>query len=307
LIEALAERFNGNKREAAQALDSVLDAVTRRVASGDKVGITGFGTFEKIDRPSRMVRNPRTGEKKRAKKSSVAKFRMGAGLKAAVNGAKKAPAVKKAAAVKTTAAKKTATKSAPAKSAASKSTATKAAAKRAPAKKSAAKAAPAKAMSPVSATSPASAKGSKVEAKKPAATADEKLAAKKAAKKAGAKAKLVSVKAKKFTIDCTEPVEDDIFDIAAFEKFLHERVKVGGKTGVLDNAVTIVREGNVVTVNAKIAFSKRYLKYLTKKFLKKQTLRDYIRVIAKTKAGYHLRYFNFHNDEAAEEETDKKA
>jgi DNA-binding protein HU-beta len=146
LIEALAERFNGNKREAAQALDSVLDAVTRRVASGDKVGITGFGTFEKIDRPSRMVRNPRTGEKKRAKKSSVAKFRMGAGLKAAVNGVKKAPAVKKAAAVsKATSAKKTATKTAPAKAAASKSTATKTAAKKtAPAKKSAAKAAPAK-------------------------------------------------------------------------------------------------------------------------------------------------------------------
>ena len=135
LIEALAERFNGNKREAAQALDSVLEAVTRRVASGDKVGITGFGTFEKIDRPSRMVRNPRTGEKKRAKKSSVAKFRMGAGLKAAVNGVKKAPAVKKAAVSKATSAKKTATK-APAKSAASKSTTTKSAAKKTATKKS---------------------------------------------------------------------------------------------------------------------------------------------------------------------------
>jgi DNA-binding protein HU-beta len=135
LIEALAERFNGNKREAAYALDSVLDAVTRRVASGDKVGITGFGTFEKVDRPSRMVRNPRTGEKKRAKKSSVAKFRMGAGLKAAVNGAK-APAVKKATATKATSAKKTATKAAPAKSAASKSATTKSAAKKTVAKKS---------------------------------------------------------------------------------------------------------------------------------------------------------------------------
>lgn len=135
LIDALAERFNGNKREAAYALDSVLDAITRRVASGDKVGITGFGTFEKIDRPSRMVRNPRTGEKKRAKKSSVAKFRMGAGLKSAVNGVKKAPAVKKAAVSKATPAKKTATKAAPAKSAASKTTTAKTAAKKTVAKK----------------------------------------------------------------------------------------------------------------------------------------------------------------------------
>jgi DNA-binding protein HU-beta len=145
LIEALAEGFQGNKREAAQALDSVLDTVMWRVASGEKVGITGFGTFEKIDRPSRMVRNPRTGEKKRAKKSSVAKFRMGAELKAAVNGTKKPPAVKKAAVSKATTAKKTATPAAPAKSAASKSTATKSAAKKsAPAKKTAAKASPAK-------------------------------------------------------------------------------------------------------------------------------------------------------------------
>jgi DNA-binding protein HU-beta len=136
LIDALAERFNGSKREAADALESVLDTVKWRIASGDKVGITGFGTFEKIDRPSRMVRNPRTGEKKRAKKSSVAKFRMGAGLKAAVNGAKKPAAVKKAAvATKATSAKKTVTKSAPAKSAASKSSTTKTAAKKAPAKK----------------------------------------------------------------------------------------------------------------------------------------------------------------------------
>jgi DNA-binding protein HU-beta len=140
LIEALAERFNGSKRDAAEALESVLETVKWRVAAGEKVGITGFGTFERIDRPSRIVRNPRTSEKKRAKKSSVAKFRMGAGLKAAVNGAKKPPAVKKAAAVsKATSAKKTATKAAPAKSAASKSTTTKTAAKKAgPAKKTSA-------------------------------------------------------------------------------------------------------------------------------------------------------------------------
>lgn len=40
--------------------------------------------------------------------------------------------------------------------------------------------------------------------------------------------------------------------------------------------------------------------YLTKKFLKKQLLRDYIRVIARTKNGYFLRYFNFHNSEDQE-------
>ena len=35
-----------------------------------------------------------------------------------------------------------------------------------------------------------------------------------------------------FTIDCTKPVEDKIMDIAQFEKFLLDRIKVDGKTGV---------------------------------------------------------------------------
>merc|ERR1711966_235741 len=102
-------------------------------------------------------------------------------------------------------------------------------------------------------------------------------------------------------IDCADPVEDQIFDIQSFEKFLHDRIKIDGKTGVLGDKITIVREDNQIHVTAKIHFSKRYLKYLTKKFLKKQLLRDYIRVIARSQNAYYLRYFNFHNDEENEE------
>jgi len=105
----------------------------------------------------------------------------------------------------------------------------------------------------------------------------------------------------KLQIDCTEPATDEIFDVAAFEKFLHDRFKVAGKTGVLGDLVSISVEGNVITLGTKVQFAKRYLKYLTKKFLKKASLRDYIRVIA-TPKGYHLRYFNFHQEE--EEEAD---
>merc|ERR1719231_1822800 len=116
-----------------------------------------------------------------------------------------------------------------------------------------------------------------------------------------AQMKKKAVKAQKFTIDCSEPVDDDIFDIASFEKFLHDRIKINGKTGVLGDSVTIVREGSAIHVTCKIAFSKRYLKYLTKKFLKKQLLRDYIRVIARTQKSYFLRYFNFHNEDEEDE------
>jgi len=123
--------------------------------------------------------------------------------------------------------------------------------------------------------------------------------------KAAPKAKkgaLKTVKTNKFTIDCTEPVDDDIFDIASFEKFLHDRIKINGRTGNIGESVTITREGSSIVVTNKVAFSKRYLKYLTKKFLKKQALRDYIRVIARNPKSYYLRYFNFHEEEAEKEE-----
>jgi len=136
-------------------------------------------------------------------------------------------------------------------------------------------------------------------AEKPKATEEKKQKAK-AKPKAAASAKKAAGKTRKFAIDCTEPVDDDIFDIASFEKFLHDRIKVGGKTGVLGEKITIARDGNSISVTVKDEFSKRYLKYLTKKFLKKQQLRDYIRVISRSKAGYYLRYFNLHQDEEAE-------
>ena len=171
LIDALAARYEGNRKAASHALESVLDTITREVAKGEKVAITGFGSFEKRVREARWVRNPQTGDRIKAKKTSVPKFTAGAELKNVVSGAKKLPkltlaaagpaakkaaapakkaaaAAKKAAPAKKSTAKKsapakksTAKKSAPAKKAAP---AKSAAAKKAPAKKTAAKKAPAK-------------------------------------------------------------------------------------------------------------------------------------------------------------------
>jgi hypothetical protein len=55
----------------------------------------------------------------------------------------------------------------------------------------------------------------------------------------------------------------------------------------------MVRAGSKqIVVTASIPFSKRYLKYLTKKFLKKQTLSDFLHPIATTKDGFVLKYYN---------------
>mmetsp|Transcript_9293 Transcript_9293/g.10789 ORF Transcript_9293/g.10789 Transcript_9293/m.10789 type:complete len:121 (+) Transcript_9293:40-402(+) len=117
------------------------------------------------------------------------------------------------------------------------------------------------------------------------------------------------VKAKKgtvkYVIDCTAPVEDKVLDVASFEKYLQDRIKVDGKTGSLSsNNVTITRDRTKLTVAAPsdIQFPKRQLKYLSKRYLKKQQLRDYLRVIAASKNSYELRYFAISAGDEGEEE-----
>jgi len=145
LVDALAARFEGNKKAAQHALESVLDTITREVAKGEKVAITGFGSFEKRVRAAGWARNPATGDRIRTKKKSVPKFTPGQDLKNVISGAKKLPKLTLAAPAKKAApaapAKKTATKAAPAKKASAKKAAP---AKKAPAKKTVAKKAPAK-------------------------------------------------------------------------------------------------------------------------------------------------------------------
>jgi DNA-binding protein HU-beta len=102
LIQAVAAYYDGSKTEAAKALNAVVETITYKTAAGEKVSITGFGVFEKVHRSARMVRNPRTGERKRAKATAVPRFRAGSDLKAYVSGAKKVP---KATARKATSAK----------------------------------------------------------------------------------------------------------------------------------------------------------------------------------------------------------
>jgi large subunit ribosomal protein L22e len=83
-------------------------------------------------------------------------------------------------------------------------------------------------------------------------------------------------------------------EIGSFSAFLSERIKVGGKAGALGEAVSVTADKTKVTVTSEIAMSKRYMKYLTKKYLKKHNVRDWLRVIASNKDRnvYELRYFN---------------
>lgn len=87
---------------------------------------------------------------------------------------------------------------------------------------------------------------------------------------------------------------------------MHDRIKVNNKTNNLSSAITISRSssGNLVTVVIQpgTKFSKRYLKYLTKKFLKKANLKDWLRVVASKKDTYELRYYNIAGQDEDEAE-----
>ena len=137
LVEALAQHYDGSKAEASRALNAVVQTITRSTVAGEKVAITGFGVFEKVDRPARMVRNPRTGERKKAKATAVPRFRAGTDLKAYVSGAKKVPrtATKKASPAKASATTAKAASRAPATKAVATKTAAKTTAKKATAKR----------------------------------------------------------------------------------------------------------------------------------------------------------------------------
>lgn len=80
LVDRLEERL-GSKRAALEAVEAVVDAIIREVAAGNKVGITGFGTFERVDRAARTGRNPRTGEAVHIDATAVPKFTPGTNFK----------------------------------------------------------------------------------------------------------------------------------------------------------------------------------------------------------------------------------
>ncbi|MEU3859756.1 HU family DNA-binding protein [Streptomyces sp. NPDC028722] len=206
LVEAIADKLGG-RQQAADAVDHVLDAIVRAVVAGERVSVTGFGSFEKVDRPARYARNPQTGERVRVKKTSVPRFRAGQGFKDLVSGSKKLPrggevsvkkapkgslsgppptiakaAGKKAAAKKTAGAAKKTTGAAKKTTGAKKTTAT---AKKAPAKQAPAKKTTGTAKTTAKKATAKSAPAKKVTAKK--APAKKSTARKTTAKKATAR------------------------------------------------------------------------------------------------------------------------
>jgi len=86
-VDAVAQRSGLNRRDAAKAVDAVLEAITDALTRRDSVNFTGFGKFATSDRKARMGVNPRNpSQKVHIPAATVPKFTAGSALKGAVRG-----------------------------------------------------------------------------------------------------------------------------------------------------------------------------------------------------------------------------
>ena len=85
LIEAIKENTGLSKKDAEKALAATLDTIIKAVAEGDKVQLTGFGTFEQRQRNARTGVDPRTGNSIEIPASKVPAFKAGKAFKDVVN------------------------------------------------------------------------------------------------------------------------------------------------------------------------------------------------------------------------------
>lgn len=84
IITAIAEKAELSKKDAEKALTAFTNIVADTLVDGDKVSITGFGTFEVVERAERQGRNPATGDTITIPASKSPKFKASKALKDAM-------------------------------------------------------------------------------------------------------------------------------------------------------------------------------------------------------------------------------
>lgn len=105
---------------------------------------------------------------------------------------------------------------------------------------------------------------------------------------------------KKYTVDFNAAVSNNLLSLEAAIKYLNQNIKVNGLKNKLGDSVKVAstdkkdKQKNTVLIQAdtKIKFSKRYIKYLVKKFLKRENIALYLRVIAQGSSNYIVKLFN---------------
>ncbi len=86
LVDAVAAKTGMTKTQAKQAVEAVVEVLGERLAGGDRIQISGLGTFDVRERAARQATNPRTREKIDVPASKAVGFRAAAGLRTRVSG-----------------------------------------------------------------------------------------------------------------------------------------------------------------------------------------------------------------------------
>lgn len=81
LIEKIADNTGLSKKDATQSIDCFITTIQEALKKGEKVAITGFGTFDVSTRKARIGRNPKTGESIEIPASKAPKFKVGKAFK----------------------------------------------------------------------------------------------------------------------------------------------------------------------------------------------------------------------------------
>lgn len=86
LVAAVAQKANLKRKDAAAAVDALVDTIREQLSQGQEVSLVGFGTFSVRERAERAGRNPRTGEPLTIAAGKVPVFKAGKTLKDAIGG-----------------------------------------------------------------------------------------------------------------------------------------------------------------------------------------------------------------------------
>jgi DNA-binding protein HU-beta len=103
LVAAVAAHVGSDQAQARRHVDAVFETIMNSVVDGERVVVTGFGTFDRVARPARTVRNPRTGQPIQVPSSLAPRFSVGRTFKEHVSGAAPAAAEPPSAAAAATA------------------------------------------------------------------------------------------------------------------------------------------------------------------------------------------------------------
>jgi len=81
LIDQISEKTSLSKKDAERLLETIIDSVQEALKNGQKVSLTGLGTFVVTEKKARIARNPKTGEQVEVPAKKAPKFKPGKELK----------------------------------------------------------------------------------------------------------------------------------------------------------------------------------------------------------------------------------